>query len=141
MLHSLRALCKLLLAQDVVVVAEIARLIPNLVNLCVPVRRDGPYALAQPLVALAVLLDALLNLALLQARGSAPAVCRDRMARRRVAHLDVAVDGGREARVVGARLALLEDLFDLCDCACLEEVLVLEASEDLRFFALMSVFT
>src|SRR5690349_10636479 len=53
---------QLLLAHDVVVLAEVTGLLPDLHHLSLVAGRDGPDVLAKPLVPLAVLLDALLDL-------------------------------------------------------------------------------
>lgn len=136
--HTPLPLLLLLLRQEEVVIAQVAGLVPHLPHLGVSgLGRDGPDALPKPLVALAVLLDTLLDLLLVQAvvrwqaasRGAGPG---DRLRCGHVAKGRLrAVDRRRHHGVHVGRFALAQDVVDLGDGLCLEELLGLEALEDL----------
>lgn len=117
-------LLPLFLTENAVVLAPVACFLVELHGLLVYARRDRPHALAHALVSLAVLLDALLDLALVETVRGGRAVGAAGTG------VVVAVRGGREA-VVGRDVALFETALDL-DYGLLEQYgLVPKALEDL----------
>ena len=128
-LHLLGKVVPLFRQQPVVVLAKVARLLPQLRHLGVFSLGDGPDPLPLALVPLAILFDPLLDLSLIQAvrRGPPPGF---RLGARRVRHVHVAV-GGREAQVVIVCPTLLDDVLNLRNHLVLEEALVLEPVQDL----------
>lgn len=134
----------LLVSEYAVVFAEVTGLGEELARLVGRVRGHHPHALAHALVALAVLLDALLDLALRRLYADAVALGGLRTAAGDVwvggggggggmaGLLLFVVQGGGEAEVVGGSVAFFEAAFDLYDGLLEEDQFDLEALENLK---------
>jgi len=93
-LHLLDKVLLFFRHESIVIFAEIASFLPQLVQLRIVAFGNGPDALSLSLVSLTVLFDPLLNLPLVQpVRRRPPAVLRGGLRLRSVHHLDV--DGRR----------------------------------------------
>jgi len=140
-LHGLLEFRFLLFYQPVVVVPKVTRLLPQLGHLGLRTAGDRPDVLALPLMSLAVFLNTLLDLTLVQAvRPSLSGRSWGWLGGRGrgggggstgVGHVCVAVGGGGELKLIGGSLALFDDVLDLDDDLRVQIPLPLKTLQDL----------
>ena len=156
-LHNPRPLHRILLGNQIIVLADIARLLPHAHKLLVPVALDAPDALLQPLVPLPVLLDPLLDLPLVQPAGDdavdglvgrgergagGVAVILRTVAAAAAGGLGLVRPGlllavgfqGGEGRVGRVRVSFFQGVFERGDCRSGEDGFGLQASEHLAWY-------
>lgn len=123
---------QLFLSHDVIIFAKVTGFIPQLPHLGIATSRNSPDIFPQPLVALSVLLDTLLDLFLVKFLGTDPTAASlgNSLRRWHIAHVSLTTRGRREADIMGG-FPLFQNLLNLSDSLRLEKVFLLQTMENL----------